>query len=88
MTMTLFDTGRPPALASPPTSMELRVRVTTLPLGGRSLLVARVGDEMRLAAGFDDDDALRVLAGAVRVPLSAWPELAAAAAALLEDAES
>jgi hypothetical protein len=56
--------------------VELRIRVVTLPLpAGRVLRVARLGDVLVVADGFQQADVLRELARGVRVPAASWPSL-------------
>jgi hypothetical protein len=72
-------------MMSTPCPAELHARVTALPLpAGRVLRIARIDGELRIADGFTGDDVLRALASGVRVPVGAWPAMAAAVAALLE----
>jgi hypothetical protein len=68
-----------------PSSMEMRIRITAIPLDGRVVRVARIGAELVIAPGFADDDSLRGLSSGVRIPVGSWSALAAAAAALIED---
>jgi hypothetical protein len=72
------ETAGKPAAQPTTTTVVLHVEVVTLPLpGGLGLRLARVGDELVVATGFMDTDALRGIASGLRIPLEMWLQVRA-----------